>query len=290
MSKSRGLPGTVKMRHDTHFVDQLITPQTPSVGRMIDIELLDPNPQQPRRTIGSIDDLVASIKEKGVLEPILVRSVDSRYQIIAGERRYHAAKAAGLSIVPCIELEVDERGVLEISLIENLQRRDLDPFEEGDAIRDLCERFGYTHDRVAQKLGKSRTTVTEMLSIGRVPEPVRELCRQADISSKSLLIEIARQPTNEAMLAFVERISSEKLSREEARQLRAVPPPAEGEDGSASAVEEGPRRGFSLKLKFTSVPGSIQLRFSNPEIRKEEILQALRELIERVEKAEELPR
>lgn len=287
MSKPRGLPGTVKMRHDNHFVDQLVTPQTPTVGRMIDLALLDPNPQQPRRSIGEISDLVASIKEKGVLEPILVRPVDDRYQIIAGERRFHAARAAGLSIVPCIELEVDERGVLEISLIENLQRRDLDPFEEGDAISDLCEKFGYTHDRVAQKLGKSRTTVTEMLSIARVPEQVRELCRQADISSKSLLIEIARQPTDEAMLSFVEKVASERLSRDEARRLRAVPPPEEGEPGRPSQVE-GPRRGFSLKLKFESVPGSIQLRFANPEVRKEEILQALRELIARVESSQDL--
>lgn len=288
MSKTRGLPTSVKMRHDTHFVDQLGAPKSHSVGRMIDIRLLEPNPDQPRREIGELTDLVASIKEKGVLEPILVRPVGEMYQIIAGERRYHAAQAAGLSIVPCIELEVDERGVLEISLIENLQRRDLDPFEEGDAISDLSERFGYTHEKISQKLGKSRTTITELLGIARIPERVREICRRADISSKSLLIEIARQPTDEAMVAFVEHIASERLSRDEARQLRAVPPPEEG-DAEPAPQATSARRGFSLKLKFESVPGSIQLRFANPEVGKAEILKALRELIEKVENAEEIP-
>jgi len=287
VSKSRGLPSGMRMRHDTHFVDQLAVPQSQSIGKMISLTLLDPNPQQPRRTIGEIADLVSSIKEKGVLEPILVRELEDRYQIIAGERRYHAAQAAGLSVVPCVILDVDERGVLEISLIENLQRRDLDPFEEAAAIHDLCERFSYTHDGVARKLGKSRSTITEMLSIARIPDPVREICRRADISSKSLLIEIARQPTDEAMLSFVGTIASDRLSRDEARQLRAVPPPAEGD--AAAAPVEGVRRGFKLKLKFESIPGSVQLRFTNPEIRKGQILEALRELISKVESSEEFP-
>jgi ParB family chromosome partitioning protein len=275
------------MRHDTHFVEQLVTPQSQTVGKMLTLSLLDPNPHQPRRDIGELRDLVASIKEKGVLEPILVRSIKDRYQIIAGERRYHAARAAGLRLVPCIELEVDERGVLEISLIENLQRRDLDPFEEGDAIQDLCERFDYTHDKIARKLGKSRSTITEMLGIARIPEAVKTMCRHADISSKSLLVEIARQPTEEAMRAFVERVAKEKMTRDEARKLRAVPPPLD--EASPGTTSEGPRRGFSLKLKFESVPGSLQLRFTNPEIGKEEILRALRELIAKVESAEEIP-
>ncbi len=287
MSKSRGLPENVRMRHDTHFVDQLITPQAHTVGRMIDLSLLDPNPLQPRRIIGSIDDLVASIKEKGILEPILVRPLDGRFQIIAGERRYQAARAAGLTVVPCIEIDVDERGVVEISLIENLQRRDLDPFEEGDAILDLCERFEYTHDKIARKLAKSRTSITEMLSIARIPEVVREVCRRADISSKSLLIEIARQPTEEAMISFVHRVAEDRLSRDDARRLRAVPPPSDAADENTTT--EGTRRGFVLKMKFDSVPGSVSLRFNNPEVNKHQVLDVLRELIRRVERSEELP-
>lgn len=285
MSKPRGLPSDVRMRHDLHFVDQLAVPQTQTIGKVIDITLLDPNPQQPRRDIGDITDLIASIKEKGLLEPILVRVTGDRYQIIAGERRFHAAKAAGLTQLPCIELEVDERGVLEISLIENLQRRDLDPFEEGDAIRDLCERFGYTHEKVAQKLGKSRTSITEIMSIATIPHSLREICRRADISSKSLLVEIARQPTAELMTEFVERIAKENLTRDEARMLRAVPPPAES--GEAEAPLASSPRPFVFRAKFENLPATVQIRFTQPSVEREQIIEALRDLIRQIESSEE---
>ena len=287
MSKSRGLPTDVRMRHDIHFVDQLSASHTPSIGRMLEIELLDPNPQQPRRQLGNLGDLVASIKEKGVLEPILVRSMSGRYQIIAGERRFHAAQAAGLTHIPCIELEVDERGVLEISLIENLQRRDLDPFEEGDAINNLCERFEYTHEKVAQKLGKSRSSVTEILSIAAIPEGLREICRRADISSKSLLVEIARQPTIEAMTQFLERIAKEKLTRDDARRLRAVPPPPDEGNGDPAPAES--HRPIVLQLKMEKVPGTVRIRFADPDVHKSDVIAALRELIRRVQESEEIP-
>jgi len=276
------------MRHDVHFVDQLTAPSTQTIGRMVDITTLEPNPQQPRRQIGDLSDLISSIKEKGVLEPILVRRQPVGFQIIAGERRFHAAKAVGLTQVPCIELEVDERGVLEISLIENLQRRDLDPFEEGNAILELCERFSYTHEKVALKLGKSRSSVTEILSIASIPEELRELCRRADISSKSLLVEIARQPTPELMKEFVERVTRERLTRDDARRLRAVPPPAsdapEARDG-----ERNPQAGFVLKMKIVSVPATVHLRFTKPDVRKPQILAALRELIRQVEASDDIP-
>jgi len=275
------------MRHDVHFVDQLAAPQAPgAVGAMIDVTFIEPNPQQPRREIGDLSDLVSSIKEKGVLEPILVRKLGSRYQIIAGERRFHAAQAAGLRQVPCIEIDVDETGVLEISLIENLQRRDLDPFEEGDAILDLCERFNYTHEKVARKLSKSRTSITEILSIARMPEQVREICRRADISSKSLLVEIARQPTTEMMLEFVERVARQRMTRDDARQLRAVPEPVEGEGSPEPAKAKSP--GFVVKLQMQSIPGTVHLRFAQPGATKSEVLAALHELIREVENSTDL--
>lgn len=268
------------MRHDVHFVDQLAAPQTQSIGKMIDLLELDPNPQQPRREIGDLTDLVASIKEKGILEPILVRHLGLRYQIIAGERRYHAAKAAGLAQVPCIELEVDDRGVLEISLIENLQRRDLDPFEEGDAIRELCDRFEYTHEKIAQKLGKSRTSITEIMSIASIPMDLRDICRRADISSKSLLVEIARQPTAELMAEFVERIARDRLTRDDARKLRAVPPPSG--DAASAGDESASKSGFTMKIKFEELGGTLHLKFAQPEVRRGEVIAALQDLITRV--------
>ena len=117
---------------------------------MIPLDLLVPNPDQPRRSFGDMADLVSSIKEKGVLEPVLVRPTGEKYQIIAGERRFRASVEAGLSQIPCVEIDVDDRGVLEISLIENLQRRDLNPFEEAEGLEKLCEKFQYTHEDVAK--------------------------------------------------------------------------------------------------------------------------------------------
>ena len=128
MSRLSGLPEAKKMRHDSHFVEEVTSQRSESVGRMIDLRRIAPNPHQPRKEFGDLSEMVASVKEKGILEPILVRSHDGRYEIIAGERRYQAAKLAGLQRIPCIEVDVDERGMLEMSLIENLQRRDLIPF------------------------------------------------------------------------------------------------------------------------------------------------------------------
>jgi len=279
------------MRHDFHFVEELSTPRaSESIGRMIELELIDVNPHQPRKTLGDLSDLVSSIKEKGLLEPVLVREVNGRYQIIAGERRYHASKAAGLTQIPCIEMEVDERGVLEISLIENLQRRDLTPFEEGDAILYLCERFGYTHEKVAQKLSKSRTSITELLSIASIPEDVREDCRRADISSKSLLLEIARQNTVEEMHALAERIAREGLSRDEARRIKSMPPadpavPAATEPEPAPA----PPRPFTFRFHSPDQKFTVNLRFDRSEVRKAEVIAALNDLIHQIQSSDDLP-
>ena len=145
MSKQRGLPSTRRMRHDYHFVENLAGRHTETIGKMIALEKIDLNPRQPREDVGDLTDLISSIKEKGVLEPLLVSPRGDRYQIIAGERRFRASIKAGLSQVPCIEVDADEKGILEISLIENLQRKDLTPFEEAEGIQSLCQRFGYTH-------------------------------------------------------------------------------------------------------------------------------------------------
>jgi ParB family chromosome partitioning protein len=208
------------MRHDSHFVEEITAAHSESIGRLVDIGRIEPNPHQPRKDFGDLTEMVASIKEKGILEPILVRNHDGNYQIIAGERRYQAACIAGLQRLPCIEVDVDTRGMLEISLIENLQRRDLTPFEEAAALQRLCDQFRYTHDEIARKLGKSRTVITESLSLNKMPEEIQERCRQADIVSKSMLLQIVRQDTAEDMLHLVDQIAAAGISREEARQFK----------------------------------------------------------------------
>jgi ParB family chromosome partitioning protein len=159
------------MRHDAHYVEELTQPSATHVGRLLPTDKLDPNPDQPRTEIGDLTDLTASILDKGVLEPLLVKPTsDGRWMIIAGERRWRAASAAGLEEVPCIEMDVDDSAVAEIALVENMQRKDLTPWEEADGLRALSEKFGYTHEEVARKVGKSRSTVTEALSIAALPD------------------------------------------------------------------------------------------------------------------------
>jgi ParB family chromosome partitioning protein len=218
----RGLPTGLQMRHDSHYVEELAGNRPTTIGRLISPDLLDPNPDQPRVELGDLQELIASIKEKGVLEPLLVKPsrLTGRWMIIAGERRWHASKAAGLREVPCIEMDVDDRAVAEIALIENMQRKDLTAWEEADGLALLCEKFGYTHDDVAKKLGKSRTTVTEALSIAALPEVIREECRRADITAKTTLLEIVRQPDDLAMHQALREISQKKLNRQELRKAR----------------------------------------------------------------------
>lgn len=153
-SKKTGLPESVKMRHDTHFVDLITSRPTGPRVRMIPIDMIDPNPRQARSELGNIDELMLSIKEKGILEPILVRPKAGRYEIIAGERRHVASRNAGLKEIPCIEMRVEDNEAMEIALIENLQRKDLDVFEESDGLMALANVYGYNHGEIAKKSEK----------------------------------------------------------------------------------------------------------------------------------------
>lgn len=248
MSK-KGLPKDFKLRHDLHYVEQLAGTAGAPIGRMIPIEKLTPNPQQPRSEIGDISDLISSIREKGVLEPLLVRPSDvgGRFMIISGERRYRASVEAELKEVPCIELDVDDRAVAEISLIENLQRKDLSAFEEADGLHSLVERFAYTHEEIAKQIGKSRTSITESLSLAGMPSDIRDRCRHADITAKSMLLQVLRQPSIDEMHGFIDKIGATGMTRDEARKIRK----------NRSTKREpyvfrfnGPGQSYSLMIKF----------------------------------------
>jgi ParB family chromosome partitioning protein len=267
-----GLPETLRMRHDSHFVDRLAHPGGRPVGRLIPIEEIDPNPNQPRQTIGDLSELVASIREKGVLEPILVRQREGRFQIIAGERRYRAAVEVGLDEVPCIERECDDAEVVEIALIENLQRKDLSPFEEADGLRTLADKYGYTHETMAEHLGKSRSSITETLSLATMPESVRKLCRLADIDSKSLLLQVVRQSSPEKMVALLQQLQEQGATTR--RQARQVVKGARGRAG----------RGRPRHYVFRYAPGdktyAVAVRFKKSQVPREEIVRALQSIIE----------
>lgn len=242
------------MRHDAHYVEELSKHQPTQIGRLIPIDKLDPNPDQPRSEIGDLTELTASIREKGVLEPLLVKPsrLTGRWMIIAGERRWRASREAGLRELPCIEMEVDDHTVAEIALIENMQRKDLTIWEEADGLLALCQRFGYTHDEVARKVGKSRTTVSEVVSIASLPEDVRELCRQAGIAAKSTLLQLVRQPDDESMRRFARQMTSQGLTRDGAREARRqeMGPRITSEEKPYTFRYSSPEKDFSLEVKF----------------------------------------
>jgi len=245
----RGLPARVAMRHDEHYVEALASSAGAPIGRLIPIDRIDPNPNQPRQVMGDLTELIASISEQGILEPLVVRPRGDRFQIVAGERRYQAAVQANLRDLPVVIRDVDETEMVELALIENLQRKDLTPFEEAEALHSLAERCGYTHEDLAGRLGKSRTSVTESLALTAIPDSVRDLCRLADISSKSLLLQVVRQNTPEKMTALIETITSRGgATRQQLREAAAKP--KAGRPKHYVFAFRPPSKAFNLKLSF----------------------------------------
>lgn len=266
----RGLPQTARMRHDAHYVDTLATSTGTPVGRLVPIEQLDPNPDQPRQSMGDLSDLMASITEKGIIEPLIVRQRGDRFQIVAGERRYQAAVQIGIEEVPVVVRDASDGELIEIALIENIQRKDLTPFEEADALKSLGESFGYTHEELARRLGRSRTSITESLHLTGIPSSIKNLCRLSEITSKSLLLHIARQPDEESMVELVERITrSGGMTREEARSLAKKPAPA----------KPGRPKAFVFTYAAPSKSFKLQLNFKKSDVEKDELISALEEIL-----------
>lgn len=273
----RGLPTGIRMRHDAHYVEELSSQSPTTIGRLISVEALDPNPEQPRVEIGDLDELTTSVREKGVLEPLLVKPTQQkgRWMIIAGERRWRAACAAGLRDVPCIEMDVDEAAVAEIALIENMQRKDLTPWEEADGLAALCHRYGYTHEEVSKKVGKSRSTVTEAISLAAIPEGIREECRRADINVKSLLLQIVRQPDTDTMRQTINALANGDFTRDEARALIRE---RKFKEGNAEVSKP-----FTFKYQLPSPNVKVEVKFQKSEVEKGEIIEALRSLLRELE-------
>ena len=266
----RGLPQTVRMRHDEHYVEALAASSGAPIGRLVPIAQVDPNPNQPRQVMGDLSELMASIAEKGIIEPLVVRQQGIRYQIIAGERRYQAAVQVGISEVPVIIREVDESEVIEIALIENIQRKDLTPFEETEALHSLADRFGHTHEQLARRLGKSRTSITESLNLHAMPDEVKSLCRLADINSKSLLLEIVRQRDPKKMVALIEQMTREGgVTRARARQVSAK-----------QKTRLAKRRAFVYTYKAPNKTFNLRLAFRKSRVPQEELIEALEGILE----------
>ena len=165
-----------------------VTPPPRRAETHVDIALITPNPEQPRRRFSesALNDLAASIAEKGIIQPLILRRDPHKptgYQIVAGERRWRAAQKAQLHEVPAIIRELDDTEVLEIAIIENIQRSDLNAIEEAAGYRQLMDRFGHTQEKLAQALGKSRSHIANLLRLLNLPEAVLEMVRSEQISA-----------------------------------------------------------------------------------------------------------
>ncbi len=202
-------------------LDALIPAEKVGQGYVIlGIDEIRPNTYQPRKDFDeeAINELAVSIQEKGIIQPIVVRKNMNAYEIIAGERRWRAAQRVGLTKIPVIIKDVSDREVLELALVENLQREDLNPIEEATAYGQLIEDFGLTHEEISKKIGKERSTITNQLRLLKLPEEVREALIKGEITAGHARALLGLESPNK-MKEVLEAIRKEKLSVRKTEKL-----------------------------------------------------------------------
>ena len=224
----------------------------------LDINELRPNPLQPRMKFDetAIEELAQSIKETGVLQPIIVVSEGGRYKILIGERRWRAAQKAGLRNIPVIIRNIPREQELEVSLVENLQREELNPMEIALALKKLTEKLGYTQERVADKVGKDRASVANFLRLLKLPEEIQESLRDEKISMGHAKALLALEDS-ETQVALNQKIVKKGLSVRETENLvakikkRPGPPRKAKFDPNLETVQEDLLRAFGTKVAIT---------------------------------------
>jgi ParB family chromosome partitioning protein len=252
----------------------------------IPVSAITPNPMQPRTVLDadSLADLAASIREHGLIQPLIVtQQGPERYQLIAGERRLQASQMAGLATVPVIVKEATPQQVLELALVENIQRADLNPLEEAAAFRQLVEEFGLTQEQVAERVSKSRVAVTNTMRLLRLPAEVKQALADGTIREGHARALLAL-PTTEAQIAALKTVAGKDLSvrqtEELVRRLLAEPPPRKAEEPvppEAQALEEEFRDTLGTKVNLyrnRKGRGRLVIHFYS-----EEELQAIYDLI-----------
>ncbi len=232
----------------------------------IDIALIAPNPDQPRRSFPeeAMAELANSIREKGIIQPLILRRSPrdpNGYEIVAGERRWRAAQRAKLHQVPAIVRDLDDTEVLEIAIVENIQRADLDPIDEASGYRQLMDRFGHTQEQMAEALGKSRSHIANMLRLLNLPEPVQGLLRIGDISmghARALLA--ADDPWALAQDVIKRDLSVrdvEKLVKDGKQGTAKRTPPSKPEkDADTRQIEKDLSAALGMKVSIDHMPGS----------------------------------
>jgi ParB family chromosome partitioning protein len=217
----------------------------------VEVANISPNPHQPRTYFDpkALKDLAASIQEKGVLQPVIIRKEkDGSISLVAGERRLRAAKIAGLEKIPAI---LTKDNPAEIAIIENLQRQDLSPLEEAEAMGRMVKEHNYTLEQLGKVVGKAKSTISEMISLTRLPAVIKDEVRQAEQYSRKLLVEIAKQKSPAAMVSLFNQIKESSLKSMEVRKLSRTGGERIGRPPVAIILERAAALGKNLrKLDF----------------------------------------
>lgn len=228
----------------------------------VPVSAILPDPDQPRKSLGSLEDLKASIKEHGIIQPIVISPFgEEQFLIIAGERRFSAAKEMGLKTVPAIIRTVDEHRRLEVQIIENIHRQDLSPVEEAAAYRKLMEEFSLSQRQLAARLGKSPAAINETIRILSLPEEILESVRTSERLTRSVLLEIAKQDSEEARDALWQAALNGSLTVKTARQKKERP-----------ASEEAKPR---ISVPFRTKQATVTLVFAQESVTPQEVVDAL---------------
>lgn len=247
----------------------------------VPVSAIRPNAHQPRRNFSeaSIKELAASIREVGILQPLVIRSTETGFELIAGERRLRAAKEAGLDRIPVLIRQAAESESMEMALVENLQREDLNPLETASAYQALMDGFGLTKDQLAHRLGKSRAAVTNTLRLTRLPKSIQEMVLAEKLSEGHARALLGLE-SEEHMLRVARRVQAEKLSvrkteelvREELAEPRAALEVEEPRDEQEVADEYGAaaRRvqevlALPTRIRASRKGGKIEIRFRQKE-------------------------
>jgi ParB family chromosome partitioning protein len=253
---------------DTHPVEKFTTEVDPTKIINLHLTSIIPNPDQPRKFFNNkpLKDLTDSIRERGLLQPIIVRKANDgeNFILIAGERRWRAAQSAGLRKIPALVRQHEDP--LELALIENLQRQDLYPIEEAEALLKLKERQRLTDEVLAKIVGKSRSTVTEILTLNYLPEVVKNECRTSDKYQKSILLSVVRQPNPDAQLALWHTIKTQNLSVHDTRKIRG-------------ANKRSGTRGYEFKYQSDESTFMVRVSFRKARVSKEEVKNALQQAL-----------
>jgi ParB family transcriptional regulator, chromosome partitioning protein len=248
-------------------------------GSEVPVDQLDPNPFQPRTHMdeGGLAELAASIRESGLVQPILVRLVGARYQIIAGERRWRAARQAGLSAVPVAVRDVPDERLLELALVENIQRQELTPLEEAHAFQRLQEEFHLTQEEVARKVGRDRSTVANIIRLLKLPREIRDLLATGKLDAGHGRALLALDRTEDQVALARETIRRGFSVREVERRVAlqrggsAGSHAAPRKDANTRAAEQRLRAVFGtpVEIRRRGRSGTIRIGFSSePELNR----------------------